>query len=160
MKEPKILVIEDNKLDFIRIHNVLNEYLENLCIIPNIPSSSDQTWEELIDKIQLESTKNFESVLTEKEFENINLFIVDISLLGGNDDKTGLDFLKFIEDNITKTDNVNYILVSKGSKLTGFKSKWYPDLFDTNFVDKEYEGKYYGEKLIKKIIKLWNLKSN
>ncbi len=159
MENSKILILEDNKLDFINIHNVLNKYIDNVAINPNIPENDDQTWEDFIDKIQNFSTNGFKGIFQEKELLNVNLFIIDISLLGGNDDKIGLEFVKVLEAEIPKDQNIDYILVSKGSKLTGFNSKWYPDFFSTNFVDKEYEGKYFGEKLVKKITKLWNLET-
>jgi len=155
MEPLKILIIEDNKIDFITIHNVIKEYLDNINLHPNIPKNNDESWENLIDKIQYFSSNGFTNIFNEKEFKNINLFIVDISLLGGNNDRTGLSFISFMEENIGKNKNINYILVSKGSKLTRFKSKWYSNFFETNFVDKDYEGKYYGEKIIKKIKKIY-----
>lgn len=103
----------------------------------------DEKYEEILSNIQSEQ---FHLVTDEHDY--IDLFIVDISLI--ENDSIGLNFIKYLEEINYRNNDYEYIIISSETKLTHYNfisNKYGENYYYHNFVDKEYYGDSFVDKL-------------
>jgi len=149
----KILLIENEQLDFEAIKKRINEvYGDEVSVSPKYFDSTQNSYDYsgyLIGRLR-QNVNNFEEIL--KHYNDIDLFIIDISLTGSNDN-TGITFSKYIIENYsnfnTNRFNYNIIIISQiqhGNEITGE---------NVGYLSKMNSGSHFPADLVEKIQKIF-----
>ncbi len=131
-----ILYIEDRKKDFYCFKKILEE--EGFIVKPDAYEDFRGLYEKKegvnrsLERMRILKEELFEKLLENNFFQKIDLIILDINLLGGNDSEDGLEVLKYIREDFSEKieDNTH--------KIWG---KIVPCIFLTVFKAEKYKNK-------------------
>ncbi len=154
----KVLILEDQGEIFSNIKIAFDKYSDHFDIYPKLKNSIDRSynnWGHLMDSIR---RKKFSDVMEFEPFQNIDLFIIDLTLLNlKSNDRIGVEFLNFLGKENYCESEFEYIICTRHDKeLIGeLTLEFNPD---KNYIYKPVSNKkQFPDKVATQALKLFGI---